>query len=176
MLSFCPAGCAVPQDCLLGLLSQVSRQSSVRAFTLTYTIRSWCWSLLVGLLGQTESEPSSVYRRAKNTSFRECDVSMLYSCCRSFSSNGVEQQQKSFAQRPFSNYMCCCSFSNFFQRSEQVVFICHCRHFDYEIWYIKHCTEELRRIRELLPRNRNKITAVRKEVSSGQAYLYLCEF
>ena len=39
-----------------------------------------------------------------------------------------------------------------------------CRHFDYEVWYIRHCTEELRSIRELLPRNRNKITAVRKEV------------
>jgi len=40
-----------------------------------------------------------------------------------------------------------------------------CRHFDYEIWYIKHCTEELRGIRVLLPRNRSKITAVRREVS-----------
>ena len=39
-----------------------------------------------------------------------------------------------------------------------------CRHFDYEIWYIKHCTEELRGTRKLLPRNRNKITAVRREV------------
>ena len=46
-----------------------------------------------------------------------------------------------------------------------------CRHFDYEIWYIKHCTEELREIRELLPRNRNKITAVRKEVRFNKTLL-----
>ena len=29
MLSFCSAGCVVPQDCLPGLLGQVSRQTSV---------------------------------------------------------------------------------------------------------------------------------------------------
>ena len=47
------------------------------------------------------------------------------------------------------------------------------RHFDYEIWYIKHCTEELRGIRELLPRSRNKITAVRKEMEILRATVHL---
>ena len=47
------------------------------------------------------------------------------------------------------------------------------RHFDYEIWYIKHCTEELRGIRELLPRSRNKVTAVRKEMEMLRATVHL---
>jgi len=47
------------------------------------------------------------------------------------------------------------------------------KHFDYEIWYIKHCTEELREIRELLPRNRNKITAVRKEMELLRSTVHL---
>lgn len=57
---------------------------------------------------------------------------------------------------------------------QNVVFISHClRHFDYEIWYIKHCTEELRGIRELLPRSRNKITAIRKEMELLRATVHL---
>ena len=47
------------------------------------------------------------------------------------------------------------------------------RHFDYEIWYIKHCTEELRSIRSLLPRNRNRITAVRPEMEILRATIHL---
>jgi hypothetical protein len=47
------------------------------------------------------------------------------------------------------------------------------RHFDYEIWYIRHCTEELRAIRDLLPRNRNKITAVRKEMDLLKTTVHL---
>lgn len=47
------------------------------------------------------------------------------------------------------------------------------RHFDYEIWYIKHCTEELRSIRALLPRNRNRITAVRPEMEILRTTVHL---
>jgi len=49
----------------------------------------------------------------------------------------------------------------------------YCRHFDYEIWYIGHCTDELRAIRSLLPRNRNKITAVRREMEMLRATVHL---
>ncbi|XP_019857507.1 PREDICTED: uncharacterized protein LOC109585810 isoform X2 [Amphimedon queenslandica] len=38
------------------------------------------------------------------------------------------------------------------------------KHFDYEIWYISHCTDELRAIRNLIPRNRTKMTATRREM------------
>ena len=48
-----------------------------------------------------------------------------------------------------------------------------CRHFDHEIWYIGHCTEELRCIRVLLPRNRNKITAVRREMEMLRSTVHL---
>lgn len=47
------------------------------------------------------------------------------------------------------------------------------RHFDYEIWYIRHCTEQLRNIRSLLPRNRNKITAVRREMELLRSTVHL---
>ena len=50
---------------------------------------------------------------------------------------------------------------------------CSCRHFDHEIWYIGHCTEELRCIRVLLPRNRNKITAVRREMEMLRSTVHL---
>ena len=52
-------------------------------------------------------------------------------------------------------------------------YVLHRRHFDYEIWYIKHCTEELRGIRTLLPRNRNKITAVRREMEQLRSTVHL---
>ena len=39
------------------------------------------------------------------------------------------------------------------------------RHFDYEVWYIRHCTEELRAIRDFFPVNKNKNIAVKKEAS-----------
>ena len=41
------------------------------------------------------------------------------------------------------------------------------------MWYIKHCTEELRSIRELLPKTRNKITAVRKEMEMLRSTVHL---
>lgn len=47
------------------------------------------------------------------------------------------------------------------------------KHFDYEMWYIRHCTEELRTIRVLLPRNRNKITAVRREMEMLRSTVHL---
>ena len=35
----------------------------------------------------------------------------------------------------------------------------------YEVWYIRHCTEELRAIRDFFPVNKNKNIAVKKEAS-----------
>jgi len=47
------------------------------------------------------------------------------------------------------------------------------RHFDYEIWYIKHCTEELRAIRNIVPRIRNQVTAVRREMDILRSTIHL---